>query len=59
MNSENDNNNKCWNITDNIINNTDCIYKICKKIIWFWKKSELKLNECWGNAVNCDYNKIF
>ena len=33
MSSENNNNNKCWNITDNIINNANCICEMCTETV--------------------------
>ena len=35
MSSENDNNDKCWNVTNNIINNADYTHKMYKKTVWF------------------------
>ena len=35
MSSKDDNDNECWNVTDDIINNADCIYEMYKKTVWF------------------------
>ena len=33
MDSENDNDDKCWDVTDDIINNADCICEMCNEIV--------------------------
>ena len=33
MNFKNNNDDKCWDITNNIINNADCTHKMCEKTV--------------------------
>ena len=31
MNSEDDDDDECWDVTDDIINNADCTHEICEE----------------------------
>ena len=59
MSFENDDDDGCWDVINDIINNTDCIQKMCDKTAWFKRKSEFKLNKSWGDVVKYDCGEIF
>ena len=57
MGPENDDDDGCWDVTDDIINNADCIYEMCEETAWFWRGSES--GGCWSDAVDCDCSGMF
>ena len=59
MNFENDDDDRCWNIINGIIDNAGYICEICNETAWFWRESELKLGRCWGDVVECDCDGMF
>ena len=60
MSSENNNDDdECWDVIGNIIDNANCIYEMCKRTAWFWKGFRFESGGCWGDAVDCSCGGMF
>ena len=59
MGFEDDDDDGCWDIINGIIDNADCTHEMCDETVWFWRESELELNRCWGDVIECGCDGMF